>query len=128
MTRAEIEKYISETYGVDADYPWESSPTFAVFRHANNKKWFALIMNIPRKSLGLSGEGSIDVMNVKCDPISVGSFRCERGVYPAYHMSKAHWLTVALDGSADDEMIKQLLGISCELTASRPKRRKAPSL
>ena len=31
-------------------------------------------------------------------------------------MNKAHWLTVALDGSADEEKLKFLLDMSYELT------------
>ena len=55
-------------------------------------------------------------MNVKCDPRLIGSFREEPGILPAYHMNKAHWLTVALDGSAEDGKLKFLLDMSYELT------------
>lgn len=125
MTRGEVEKYISENYNSDAEYPWAEYPNFAVFRHAGNKKWFVLVMNVPKAKLGLAGEGSMDIINVKCDLLSVGSFRSEPGVYPAYHMNKAHWLTIALDGSADDKLIKLLLSISFELTAPKARKRKA---
>lgn len=45
-----------------------------------------------------------------------GSFREEKGIYPAYHMSKAHWLTVALDGTVDKDKIKFLMDMSYDLT------------
>ena len=48
-------------------------------------------------------------------PVS-GSFREEAGMFPAYHMNKAHWLTIALDGSAEEEKLKFLLDMSYELT------------
>ncbi|MFR3484536.1 MAG: MmcQ/YjbR family DNA-binding protein [Clostridia bacterium] len=41
-------------------------------------------------------------MNLKCDTRLIGSFRMEPGIYPAWHMNKAHWM-VALDGSVGDE-------------------------
>ena len=63
----------------------------------------------------------IDVVNLKCDPILVGSFRGDAGIFPAYHMSKANWITVALDGSVPDEKLKMLLDLSYELTATKMK-------
>ena len=73
-------------------------------------------MDIPRKNLGLTGEGEIRVVNLKCDTKLIGSFRMEQGIFPGWHMNKAHWLTVALDGTVDDEKIKFLVDMSYELT------------
>ena len=116
MNRAELECYIAEVYSTQGENPWAQSPTNAVFRHRHNRKWFAIIMDIPRDKLGLPGQEIISVVNVKCDPRLIGSFREDLGIFPAYHMNKAHWLTVALDGSADEETQKFLLDMSYELT------------
>lgn len=124
MNRERLEKYIAETYAVDAETPWEKYPADLVFRHSNNKKWFALMMEVPKIKLGLSGDGVLDIVNVKCDPIMIGSLREETGIYPAYHMNKAHWISIALDDRVDDEKIKMLLDISFELTALPGKRSK----
>ena len=66
--------------------------------------------------MGFPGGEIISVVNVKCDPRLIGSFREEPGVFPAYYMNKAHWLTIALDGSAEEEKLKFLLDMSYELT------------
>lgn len=124
MRRKELEEYITGTYGPEAEYPWAGHPGFAVFRHENNKKWFALVMDVPKEKLGLPGEGALDIVNLKCDPMAIGSFRAEPGVYPAYHMSKASWVSAALDGSAADETIRTLLDGSFALTALKMKKRK----
>ena len=124
MDRGALEKYIGDTYAAEAEFPWVNYPAYAVFRHANNKKWFAVVMEVPRTKLGAPGDGMLDILNVKCGPILIGSFRSEPGIYPAYHMNKSNWLSVALDGSAEDEKIKLLLDMSYELTALRPKKRK----
>lgn len=116
MNRAELERYIAEVYSTQGEKPWAQSPTNTVFRHRHNRKWFAIIMDIPRDKLGLPGDGIISAVNVKCDPRLIGSFREEPGIYPAYHMNKAHWLTVALDGSAEEGKLKFLLDMSYELT------------
>ena len=124
MRRNELEAFIMETYNAEADYPWRKSPNHAVFRHCSNRKWFALIMDVTKNKLGLQGEGLLDVVNLKCDPILIGSLREEPGFLPAYHMSKDHWITVALDGSASDDKIKMLLDMSYQATAPKVRRRK----
>ena len=116
MNRAELEGYIADIYSTQGESPWVLSPANTVFRHHHNRKWFAIIMDIPREKLGVPGEQIISVVNVKCEPRLIGSFREEPGIFPAYHMNKAHWLTIALDGSADGEKLKFLLDMSYELT------------
>ncbi len=124
MTREELENYIQETYNTDPDCPFEDSPQAAVFRHANNRKWFALIMRVKRDRLGLPGDGSVDIVNLKCSPLMLGSALSEPGFFPAYHMSKAHWVSAALDGSADGERIRFLLDMSFEMTKRKVKKGK----
>ena len=99
MKRAELESFIMETYNAETDYPWLKYPNYEVFRHCNNRKWFALIMDVPKNKLGLQGEEMLKVVDFKCDPILIGTLREEPGFFPAYHMSKDSWITVALDGS-----------------------------
>ncbi len=111
----------SEKYSVEPDYPWESSPESAVLRHLGTRKWFALLMKVQRRSLGLPGEGEAEIMNVKGDPRLIGTLRGSPGVLPAYHMNKENWLTLLLDGTAPWEQIAYLLDQSYELTKRRPK-------
>ena len=123
MNKTELQKYIAEAYSTAPDFPWESTPDTAVYRHENNRKWFALVMTIPKARLGIRSDEMIDIVNLKCDPLLVGSLRSEPGIFPAYHMNKDKWISVALDGSADDEQIKMLLDMSFELTAVIIQRR-----
>lgn len=119
LSRENLDKYISETYGVACEYPWIQYPSFAVYRHGNNKKWFAVVMNLPKSKFGLNDESTVDVVNLKCDPIMTGSLHKEDGIYPAYHMNKSYWVSVFLDGSVDDEKLKWLLDISYDLTNTK---------
>lgn len=80
-------------------------------------------MDIPQDTLGLAGNKFIDILDVKCDPILVGSLRGKDGFYPAYHMNKTNWITVILDGSVDDGEIKQLIDMSFKLTDIKKKQR-----
>ena len=119
MTRAELTRFIFDTYGVEPDYPFPGDDTSAVFRHAGNRKWFALMMNIPAQKLGLPSDTRIDIVNMKCYPLMIGSFRGLPGLFPAYHMNRENWLTAALDGTAEDEILKMLLDISYQATAPK---------
>ena len=48
MNREELESYILNHYSTEPDYPWADTPRAAVFRHTGNRKWFALMMEVPR--------------------------------------------------------------------------------
>ena len=124
MNRQKLEQLITEKYSIEPEYPWQSAPTFAVFRHSNNKKWFAVVMTITKDKLGLDSRENIDVVNLKCDQLLMGSVLNEQGVFPAYHMSKTHWISVALDGSVQEDKVKWLLDLSYDLTNKKIKKKK----
>ncbi len=114
--RDEIIQYAIDQFGADPERPWAKYPDNMVLRHANNRKWYALFMNVERKRLGLSGEGGVDALNLKCDPLLSGSLKESQGFLPAYHMNKDKWLTVLLDGSVPKDQILILLNMSYDLT------------
>ena len=43
-------------------------------------------------------------------------------IIPAYHMNKANWISVSLDGSVSDEKVKMLIDMSFRLTAPKIKK------
>ena len=125
MNREELEAYILNHYSAQPDYPWADTPRAAVFRHAGNRKWFALLMEVPRDKLGLAGTEQLDIVNFKCDPILISSLHGEPSIFPAYHMNKSSWITAALDGSVQTETIELLLDVSYELTKPKIRRKAA---
>ncbi|MCR5185631.1 MAG: MmcQ/YjbR family DNA-binding protein [Clostridia bacterium] len=114
--RKEIENYINETFDAIQEYPWDKYPNFATFKHKNNKKWFALIADVPYEKLKIEKDGFVDVINLKIIPEMIGSLRKTKGILPAYHMNKEHWVTVLLDGTVSREKIYDLIDISYDLT------------
>ena len=89
---------IERRYGVVPEYLWRDAPDYAVFRHAENRKWFAVLLNPPGVRLGLAG------------------------VLPAYHMNKSHWLSLHL-AALPDAVILDLLDDSFQLTRKKFKPR-----
>lgn len=122
MDRKELEKYIIKVYNTMPDFPWTKSPYHEVFRHKNNQKWFALIMDVPKSKLGLHEDGILDIVNFKCDPVMISTLCSGTGFFKAYHMNKENWITVALDGSVPEDKIKMLLDMSFEATAPKSKK------
>ncbi len=112
-----------EQYCTEAEYLWARTPGFGVLRHPNGK-WYAVVMDIPKSKIGMSGDGLIDVVNVQVDPVMSGSLRSTPGIFPGYHMNKEKWITVALDGTVPMEQIDILLDISYDIAGTKTSRRK----
>ena len=123
MNRSEYESMVRDTYSVSGDRPFGDDQSVLIFRHSNNKKWFAAVMTIPKIKLGIKDGGRIDVVNLKCAQDIIDSMWLENGVYPAYHMNKKHWLTVALDGRASNATVRFLTEISYDLTKNKLKKK-----
>lgn len=119
MTREEFEAAVLDFYGVRADYPFEEDFETGVFRHSDSGKWFAIAMRVDESKIGHSGGKIIDIVNLKCAPEVIESIvGVEAGIYRAYHMNKAHWITLALS-ECDEGTLSWLLGVSYELTRKK---------
>ncbi len=122
MNRYELSEFILDFYGIKYDTPFEDELDAWCFRHPDNKKWFALVMTVKKSKLGLGEDGYIDVVNLKCAPEIIDDLWREPGIYPAYHMNKKHWLTLALDGSCQRETVEWVTKISYDLTRRKIKK------
>ena len=118
--------YIKKKYKTLPEYPWRSTPESAVFRHSDNKKWFALFMPVPGDKLGLDTDDVIPVLNLKIDDMFYRDMLIkQKGIMPAYHMNKQFWITVFLDGSVAEDQVLDLIDGSYLATASAKKKQKA---
>lgn len=123
MTRDELIRYVTERFSADPEYPWDDDNF--IFRHQSNRKWFAVAMRVPYRRLGVDRDGVADIVDTKCGPLLMGAYRGLPGILPGYHMNKEHWLTILLDGTAQDDTIRELFEISFDLTKRIPKRKRA---
>ena len=90
MTKQEFFEYCLSTYGTSPDYPFDEDFETAVLRHADNRKWYAIVMRVSRRKFSFDSDEVIDVVNLKLPTEMFGSFGAADGVYPAYHMNKLH--------------------------------------
>ena len=124
MNRKKTEEYIKNQYGIEPDFPFDEDFVTAVFRHKDNRKWFALIMRVPGDKLGYDNDNPVDCMNLKIDdPMLHDMLVHEKGIIPAYHMNKQHWITVFLDGTVNEKKVTDLIDLSYTVTSSKKKRR-----
>ena len=120
MTKQEFLEYCLNTYGTSSDYPFNEDIETAVLRHADNRKWYAIVMKVSRRKFGFDSDEVIDVVNLKLPTKMFGSFGVADGVYPAYHMNKLHWISVLLHDAPDD-VVQFLVNVSFQATIAKKK-------
>ncbi len=79
------------------------------------------VFKVKNKMFALYGfEDGIIRLNVKCDPNDAIAYReIYECVIAGYHMNKKHWNTIVLDGSMEDEVLKDMINESYELVVSK---------
>lgn len=121
--RNETTDYIKSKYNAEPEYLWAKFPNYAVFRHGDNKKCFALIMDIPYDKIDRSKSGRVEILNIKVNDLLLRDLLLrQEGCYRGYHISRGNWLSVVLDGTFPLENIMSLIDTSFSTTASVKKR------
>ena len=114
--REQVFAYIKKQYKASPEYPWGTYENNAVFRHSDNKKWFALVLEVGRDKLGLEGSGRVDAVNLKIDDRMLREVLMQdKGILPAYHMNKKYWISILLDSTIDLNSVMNLLDESYEI-------------
>ena len=89
------------------DCPFLDDFESVTMKHCKDKKWFALLTNVNNKLY----------LNVKTDPnysdILINTYDY---IIPAYHMNKEHWNTIIIDEKVDEDLVKELIEQSYQLT------------
>ena len=124
--RDAVNGYILESYGASPEFLWERDPSSCIYRRSDNRKWFGIIMVIPRDRLGLDGSERVEILNVKLsDALTAELVAQSDGFFKAYHMSAGStWVTVLLDGTVAPEVIFPLIDESYAVTAPKQRRKK----
>lgn len=110
-----LDEYLSLVYGL-ADFVFGDEET-GVYRTTANGKWYAIIMMVPYNKVvkGSAREDLINVINIKAEKDKIKDLLEKEGIYPAYHMNKANWLSIILDDSISDYDIILLVNESYDL-------------
>ncbi|MCI6448959.1 MAG: MmcQ/YjbR family DNA-binding protein [Succinivibrio sp.] len=108
---------VQEKYHVKAEFLFGEDEPTAVFRKVvkEKPKWFAFISRCNRKSVTGTGEGKIEILNLRLEASDVDTLITHEHIHRGYHMNKKYWLTIELDTSVDTDMIYALLDKSYRL-------------
>ena len=90
MERSKLFEWVKETYGTELNYLWNDWNK--ILRHAESKKWYAVILKVPVQKLGLTGKQIINILNSKRDSLLPG-FLCtfrEGKMFKAASMLNCH--------------------------------------
>ena len=113
MTPEELRRYCLSMPGAVEEFPF--SEGVSVFKVGG--KMFALSA-LAREPLEVS---------VKCEPdLAVGLRDAHAAIRPGYHLNKRHWNTVAVDGSLDDAMVRDMVEDSYDLVVDGLPKSKRP--
>jgi predicted DNA-binding protein (MmcQ/YjbR family) len=123
MTKEEYLSYCFDTFGTEADYPFDDWMESAVLRHKGSRKWYGIVMRVSRRKFGFDSDEMVDIVNLKRPIELYDAFGVADGVYPAYHMNKLHWISLLLT-DATPETIAALTALSYDATIHIPKRKR----
>ena len=112
-------EYIRENFSDAPEFLWEKYPNFAAFRRADNRKWYAVIMNLPKNKLGLDGAQEIEILNVRVEPEELDRIFDGEKYFRGWHMNKRSWMTLRLDETLSSAEIFSRVKQSRQLAAKR---------
>lgn len=120
--RADIFDYANKKQGTMPEFLWIPFPNYAVLRRPDNKKWYAIVMDVPKNKLGLKGEERVDILDIKCTPALRDILLSQKGFLPAYHLNRENWIGVLLNGAAEKKTVFGLLDESYEIAGGKSKK------
>lgn len=97
--------YARKRYGDQPEFLWEDTPDCAILRRGDTKKWYAVIMTVAYRKLGIDRDGTTEALNVRIDPDELDRIVDNATYFRGWHMNKKRWTTMLLDGSAPLEEI-----------------------
>ena len=115
--------WLQVTFEDSWDHPFSRLPDATAFRLPESGKWYALAISLDPAKLAThqeeKGETVIEVLNLKVPSQTIIDLTKQAGIYPAYHMSKKHWITLSLDDKLPDATIQSLLEQSRHLVLGK---------
>ncbi|WP_166242955.1 MmcQ/YjbR family DNA-binding protein [Paenibacillus turpanensis] len=113
MKYEEIVSYCMKKAGAWEDYPFGPEP---------------LVLKVSTKMFALLG-GTVDTphLSLKCKPETADLLRQQfASVKPGYHLNKAHWNTVVVDGTVPREDLVWMIDHSYDLVVKSLPKAKRP--
>lgn len=102
-------KYVKAKYGDELEFLWEKFSDNAVWRRKDTNKWYAVLLVVSKRKLGLDSDEIVDIIDLRVDPQVLPTLIDGKKYFAGYHMNKKNWMTICLDGSVSvDEICDRL--------------------
>lgn len=108
-------EYVFDAYGDNLEFLWDKFPDNAIWRRADNKKWYGILLTVPKDKLGLPPDEKTEIIDLRAEPETIDAIVDDKTIFRGYHMNKKHWVTLMLDGSVPLTNIEKMLDVSYEL-------------
>ena len=123
--RGQLEVYAKKKYRVEPEQLPFNHEDYAIFRHPDSGKWFAVFIVKPRNEFGLSGDGDTEIISLKIrDHLLADLLLLQPGYLRGYPSARWNWVSIVLDGTVPFEDICQWLDESYLATISKAKNKK----
>lgn len=108
----QIIKYVQEKYCDKLEFLWPKFSQNAVLRRKDSQKWYAALLILSKRKLGLDSDEKVSVIDLRGKPEDIEKLIDYKRYFPGYHMNKKHWFTICLDGSVSVEEIYERIDAS----------------
>ena len=98
--------HVREAYGDELEYLWEKFPGNAIWRRKDNEKWYAALLTVSKRKLGIESDEIVEIIDLRAKPESIDKLVDNQRFYPGWHMNKKNWYTMILDGSVELDELK----------------------
>ena len=102
-----IIEFARKNWGDELEFLWKQFPDYAVLRRKDTQKWYAVLMRLPRRKLGLDSDETVEIIDLRRT-----SETDDPRFLPGYHMNKKSWMTIVLDGTVSFDEITGILSSS----------------
>jgi len=125
--REQLEFYAKQKYHTECEQLPFNHEDYAILRHTDSGKWFAVFIVKPRSKFGLNGDGEAEIVSLKIrDPLLADMLTQQPGYLRGYPSSKWNWVSVVLDGTVPFDDICRWLDESYAATRSGAKNQRKP--
>ena len=107
--------HVRAAFGAEPEYLWQKFPGNAVWRRADNRKWFGALLRVAASKLGIGGDEQVEILDLRAAPEALAALVDGKRFFPGYHMNKRHWYTLLLDGSTPEGELFERIGESYDL-------------
>lgn len=108
-------EYVREKYGRELEFLWDKFEGNAVWRRGDTNKWFAAVLTVSRRKLGLSSDEVVEIIDLRLPPEEMAALVDGKRYFNGWHMNKKHWYTIILDGSVEFEELCRRIDASYAL-------------